>query len=201
MDKITDEEKLERVRYRTADQITSAWYTYNQHYSAANFYKFCRYALSIIIITLGSFLTYALVWKTVSNVILIGLAISISVISAIQLVVRPTKKRNELRQSAQKYHVLFDDLVDFFQIRSPSEDTNVDEVVSQYESYKDRRHELNREMPDLSSFWYHYVDKTKNEESMERAFADEAEIFVLRQHLRKKDARQHHESERSEDDS
>jgi len=29
MDKITDEEKLERVRYRTADQITSAWYTYN----------------------------------------------------------------------------------------------------------------------------------------------------------------------------
>jgi len=179
METIDGEERRERVRKRTIDQASSAWYTYNQHYKAANFYKFLSLGFSSITAVIGGVLSYGLIWDGVPNWQMIVLAVSVSVVSGIQLVVEPGEKRDHLENSAQQYHALFDDLVDFLSLRVPYENDRDDAIVAEYEEFRKRREELNEEMPDVSSIWYRYIKWTKGPEGMQEAFADDVaeELF------------------------
>lgn len=175
MDKIDDEERRCRLKDRSVDQASSAWYTYNQHYKAANFYKFLSIGLSSVITIIGGVLSYGLIWDELPNWFMISLAVAVSIISGIQLVVKPGEKRDRLHHSAQQYHALFDDLVDFLSLDLPSESKQVDTLQGRYEEFQEQREELNQEMPDVSSFWYRYIKFTKGTEGMQEAFAGDIE--------------------------
>lgn len=181
MDMIDNEERRDRLRERSMDQVSSTWYTYNQHYTAANFYKFMNIGLSSMIAIIGGILSYGLIWDGLPNWLMISLAVGVSVISGIQLVVEPGEKQDKLHNSAQQYHALFDDLVDFLSLDVPSENKDLDELQEAYEKYRKQREELNQEMPDVSSLWYKYIKITKGSEGMREAFSDniEQELFEI----------------------
>lgn len=173
MNTIDTEERRERIKERTIDQASSAWYTYNQHYKAANFYKFLSVSFSSVTAIIGGVLSYGLIWDAVPHGQMVILAVSVSVISGIQLVVEPGEKRDELQNSAQQYHALFDDLVDFLSLEVPHEGASHSSLKEEYDQFRDRREELNEEMPDVSSIWYRYIKWTKGSDGMREAFADE----------------------------
>jgi hypothetical protein len=175
MDTIDDDESRDRLKDRTMDQASSAWYTYNQHYKAANFYKFLSIGLSSVIAIIGGVLSYGLIWDELPNWFMISMAVAVSVISGIQLVVEPGEKRDRLHHSAQQYHALFDDLVDFLSLDLPSESKDIDELQRTYEGFREQRESLNQEMPDVSSLWYRYIKFTKGSGGMREAFAGDVE--------------------------
>lgn len=157
------------------DQASSAWWTYNQHYKAANFNKFLAYGFSLLIAALGGILSYGLIWDAVPTWLMIVLAVSVSVVSGLQLVISPSDKRERLADSANDYHALFDDVVDFLELELPSNSLSMDEVNTEYEELRERRRELNAASPDVSSFWYLYVKWRKGSDGMKEAFSSDAE--------------------------
>lgn len=175
IEKIDDEERRERIQKRCTDHASSAWWSFNQHFKAANFNKFLGYGLSIIITILGGVLSYGLIWDTVPNWAMISLAVSVSVLSGIQLVISPSDKRDRLTNSAHEYQSLFDDVVDFVELDLPREDQTMPEIEEEYNEIRKRRKELNMETPDVSSFWYLYVKRQKGADGMKEAFSDETE--------------------------
>lgn len=173
--KIDGEERRERIQKRCADLVSSAWWSYNQHFKAANFNKFLGYGLSTLVAVLGGVLSYGLIWDGIPDWVMIALAVSVSVFSGIQLVISPSDKRERLADSAHEYQELFDSGVNFLELELPRDDRTTDEVYSDYQELCKRRRKLNEETPDVSSFWYLYVKWRKGSEGMKEAFSGESE--------------------------
>lgn len=175
MQKIDSDERRERIQDRCMDLVSSAWWSYNQHFKAANFNKFLGYGLSTFVAVLGGVLSYGLIWDGVPDWVMIAVAVSVSVVSGIQLVISPSDKRERLADSAHEYQALFDCVVNFLELELPRDDRTTDEIYSEYEELCQRRQDLNEETPDVSSFWYLYVKYRKGSEGMKEAFSDKPE--------------------------
>lgn len=165
-----DEQKL--VRSRAKDLASSTWFTYNQFYKAANFYKFLAIIISVSIVSIGGILTYSLIWDYYSMRFMVFLAISVSVLSGLELVVKPRTKHSELAEYGHRYQVLFDDVADFLTLNVFSEE-DAEYLTSRYDSLQEKRKELNGESPNLSSLWYWYIKLIKDEEGMQQVFSEE----------------------------
>jgi hypothetical protein len=181
MDKIDSEERRERIKDRCMDQASSAWWSYNQHFKAANFNKFLGYGFSALVAVLGGILSYGLIWDGVPDWLMIVLAVSVSVASGLELILSPSDKRERLADSAHEYQALFDDVVDFLELELPRNDRSTDDLDEEYEELRQRRRELNDETPDVSSFWYLYVKWRKGSDGMKEAFSGDAEEELFEQ--------------------
>lgn len=181
MEKIDSEERRERIKERCMDQASSAWWSYNQHFKVANFNKFLGYGFSSLVAVLGGILSYGLIWDGVPDWVMIVLAVSVSVVSGMQLVFSPSDKRERLADSAHEYQALFDDVVDFLELELPRDDRTTDDLDEEYEELRQRRRKLNEETPDVSSFWYLYVKWRKGSGGMKEAFSGDAEKELFEQ--------------------
>lgn len=179
MDRIDTEQRRERIKSRCVDLSSSTWWTYNQHYKAANFNKFLGRGFSILIAVLGGILSYGLIWDEITNWLMVILAVSVSVISGIQLALSPSDERERLAESAHQYQVLFDDVVEFLELEILRDDKTVDDIYTEYQELQQRRKELNKESPDVSSFWYHYIKAIKGSEGMKEAFSSDSEKDIF----------------------
>ena len=175
MEKIDSDERRERIKKRCMDQASSAWWTYNQHFKAANFNKFLGFGFSTLVAVFGGILSYGLIWEGVPNWAMIALAVSVSVISGMQLVLSPSDRREDLSDSAHQYQALFEDAVDFLTLDLPRDDKTTDELDRKYQELRCRRRELNEETPDVSSIWYRYINFTKGSDGMKEAFSGDRE--------------------------
>lgn len=175
MQKIDSDERRERLKERCLDQASSAWWTYNQHFKAANFNKFLGFGFSTLVAVFGGILSYGLIWDGVPNWTMIAIAVSVSVVSGIQLVLSPSDRRENLSESGHQYQALFDDIVDFLTLELPRDDKTTAELNQEYQVLRRRRRELNEDSPDVSSLWYLYLKFTKGSEGMGEAFSDDQE--------------------------
>lgn len=172
---MTDNDQRSRITGRTEEHAVSLWYTYNQHFAAANFYRYVASGIDLTSIGFGGILTYSLIWKVLPMQIMAGLAVLTAVLTGIRAAVRPEQREERLRQSARQYHRLFDETRDFLTLTLPDDSVSISEIQSEYEGVAEQRREFNDELPDVSSLWYHYIDFMKGEEGLNEVTVTEAE--------------------------
>ena len=124
---MSDTDLQTRITERTEEQAVSLWYTYNQHFTAANFYRYLAISIDIGSVGLGGVLTYSLIWNALSMRTMAGLAVLIAVLTGVRAAVRPERQEERIRQSAHKYHRLFDEMGDFLaltlSLKNPNQST------------------------------------------------------------------------------
>lgn len=172
---MTDNDQRSRITGQTEEHAVSLWYTYNQHFAAANFYRYGASGIDLASIGLGGVLTYSLIWKVLPMQIMAGLAVLTAVLTGIRAAVRPEQREERLRQSARQYHRLFDETRDFLTLMLPDDSVPISDIRSEYEDVAEQRREFNDELPDVSSFWYHYIDFMKGDDGLDEVTVTEAE--------------------------
>ena len=172
---MTDNDQRSRITVRTEEHAVSLWYTYNQHFVAANFYRYVASGIDLTSIGLGGILTYSLIWKVLPIRVMAGLAVLTAVLTGIRAAVRPEQREERLRQSARQYHRLFDETRDYLTLMLPDDSVSIREIQSEYESVAKQRREFNDELPDVSSFWYRYIDLIKGDDGLDEVTVTEAE--------------------------
>jgi hypothetical protein len=167
----------EKLKRKLVEEVVSNWYTYNQLYKAANFYRYLGTTLSILTFAIGGVLSYGLIWDAFPNRYMIVLAVSISVISAIQSVIRPGATQRELRDAAAEYKDLCERGQLTLQIEF--EDTDLSAVYNKVTSFNTERRELNKDSPDVSSLWYHYIKHRKSADGLGEICVDDDEFAAI----------------------
>lgn len=166
---------IEGLRRRTEDLAVSSKYTYDQHYSAANFYKYLDIGMTVTAGILGALLTIGLLWETIDTSWMIVGAISVGCIEGIRLSLSPGERARMLRESAQEYQALFERSLDFLRLQVNRDDAAVDTLAEKYRDLNSERLELNEENPDVSSVWYQYIKLFKPAGGLDQTTASHAE--------------------------
>lgn len=166
-----------KLKRKLIEEIVSNWYTYNQLYKAANFYRYLGTALSILTFAIGGVLSYGLIWDAFPTRYMIVLAVSISVISAIQSVISPSATQRELRDAAAEYKDLCERGQLTLQIEF--EDSDLSAMHDKVKSLNAERRELNKNSPDVSSLWYRYIKYRKSADSLGEISVDEDEFAAV----------------------
>jgi hypothetical protein len=172
---MTDDDQRSRLTRRTEEHAMSLWYTYNQHFAAANFYRYVANGIDLATIGLGGVLTYSLIWKVLPMRAMAGFAVLTAVLTGIRAAIRPEQREERLRQSARQYHRLFDETRDFLTLTLPDGNTPIGEIQSRYEGTAEQRRDFNDELPDVSSLWYHYIKFFKGSDGLDEVTVTEAE--------------------------
>lgn len=160
----TDESGLrERVRFSAENKAESLHVTYDQHFSAANFYRWANRAIDTVIFAISGVLVSSAIWKTLPVSVIIGLTLTIAGLSGYRRAVKPDKRAERFRESARAYHALFEEFRDFLMLDIPSDEYSDEDIRQKHDELASKRRELNTEMPDASSIWYHYVERLKGE--------------------------------------
>jgi hypothetical protein len=152
-----DFEQHERLRTRVANSMDSLLWTYKQHYKAADIYARLDMAANAVSAILAGVLTYSLIWKTVPKMWMVGMAISIAVISGFTTAARPQKRSEAHFDIGGEYHDLFDRFRDYTQLKLANRDYGLECMRGDYEELAGERRRLNKNRGDLSSVWYYWV--------------------------------------------
>lgn len=153
-----------RIRFSAENKAESLHVTYDQHFSAANFYGWANRAIDTMILAISFLLVAGTVWNTFSMPVMVGLTLSTAGLSGYRRAVKPDKRAERFRESARAYHALFERFRDFLLLDIPSDEYSDEEIRKKHDELAAKRRELNREMPDAHSIWYHYVERVKGED-------------------------------------
>ncbi|WP_139231244.1 hypothetical protein [Halostagnicola kamekurae] len=164
---------------KAIEEIVSLWYTYNQLFKAANFHRHVSQGVSLITATLGGILTYGLIWDGIPNTSMIGFAVLISVLTALRSSFQLTDKQRELRAAANEYKDLCDETRLLLQLDFPNEEVSDVEIEDKIREINERRRELNKESPDVSSFWYHYIKYRKSPSALGEITVSDTERAIV----------------------
>lgn len=173
---VADDPKRQLVEERAQDLAVSLWYTYNQHFTVANGYRYLRLVIDVATASMGGVLTYALIWEGVPTPVMIALAVAIAVLTGIRSAIKPGKQETRFRQSANEYKYLFDGVRDFLKLDLQDPTVPPEELEDQYREYNDQRRELNRDNPDAASIWHKYVRWQVGEDGPDDIRVTEAEV-------------------------
>lgn len=169
-----------RIKRRSEDLAVSLWYTYNQHFKAANGYSYLGTTISISTAALGGVLTYGLIWQNIPNRVMVLLAILIAVIQGVRAAVKPSHRALDLRQSAHQYKMLYEDVQDFLSLEVDRRAKTVDDLADRYARLNEKRQKLNMDTSDVSSLWYYYVKWFIGADGLSQTKASETERQMLR---------------------
>lgn len=176
------EDRRALLQEKTIEEVVNFWYTYNQLFKAANCQRHLGRGISVSTALLGGILTYGLIWDGISNSIMIGLAVLISVLSALRSALRPSEKQRNLRAAAHEYKNLCDEARLLLQLDFADDALTNDELEKEVRELDRRRRELNKETPDVSSIWYHYIKYRKSSNGLaEVSVSDEERALVMGQ--------------------
>jgi len=156
------ENQRDRLKEKTIEEVVSFWYTYNQLFKSANFYRHLNQSISLLTAILGGVLTYGLIWDGISNTLMIGFAVLISVLSGFRSALRPADKQRKLREAANEYKALCDEAKLILQLDFPDEEVSNEELNARVRQIDENRRNLNKDTPDVSSLWYYYIKYRKS---------------------------------------
>lgn len=152
-----DYEAHERLRSRVANCMDSVLWTYKQNFKAASVYGMLDLGLDAVSTLFAGLLTYSLVWEAWSTSTMTALAIGIAVISGFKTAARPQKRSSNHYKAANTYHTLFEEFRDYVVLDLADKSTGLEKMRTRFEELSERRIELNKETPDVSSFWYRWL--------------------------------------------
>jgi len=176
-----DYEAHERLRGRVANEADSVLWTYKAYYEGADWYAKRDRHLDWLVFGLSGFLTIAIIWGQLPQVLLISLAILSSVTVGYRRMATPGDRAENFYRAANAYQRLFDDFRDYIQLELADQTNDIEELKDKYRELASRRRNLNEDMPDVTSKWYNELDESiydevsTTEEAKER-IAGEAEF-------------------------
>ena len=162
----SDSTVRDRIRKSAVIKADSACNTYNQHFLAANFYRWLNRFLDTVLFMASLLLVTQVVWEVWPRWTTIVLPLGIAVITGYRRAAKPDQRSARFRNSAKKHHALFDDFRDFLMISLPSDSVDDAEVKEWFEELSDRRKELNLDSPDASSLWYYWIKYVRRDEKL-----------------------------------
>jgi hypothetical protein len=159
-----DYEAHERLRARVANEADSVLWTFKAYYEGADWYAKWDRRFDWAVFGVAALLTIALIWDSVPQIILVGLAIITAVISGYRRMADPGDRADNFYRAAHAYQRLFDDFRDYIQLELSSEETGLEEMQDRYQELAERRRNLNEDMPEVTSKWYDRLDESVYEE-------------------------------------
>jgi hypothetical protein len=92
---MTDDNQRSRLTRRTEEHAVSLWYTYNQHFAAANSYRYVSNGIDFVTIGLGGILTYSLIWKVLPIRTMAIFAVLTAILTGIRAAIRPENEKSD----------------------------------------------------------------------------------------------------------
>ena len=157
------------------EEIVSLWYSYNQHFKAANFYRYLGSGITILTTFLGGVLTYGLIWDGIQTKYMIALAVLISVLAAVRSALRPDEKQRGIREGANEYKDLCEEAKLILQLDFPDSEISENDLETKVRQVDKQRREINLNTPDISSLWYKYVKWRKATDGLAEIKVSETE--------------------------
>lgn len=153
-----DYDQHERLRGRVATEADSVLWTFKAYYEGADRYTKRDRWMDLGVFGISGVLTFALIWDSAPQILLIGLAITTAVMSGYRRMADPGDRADEYYRAAHAYQRLFGDFRDFIQLELANKETGLDEMHERYYELAERRRNLNEEMPEVTSTWYENLD-------------------------------------------
>ncbi|NUC74759.1 hypothetical protein HTZ84_21080 [Haloterrigena sp. SYSU A558-1] len=166
----------DRIRKNAVIKADSACNTYNQHFLAANFYRWLNRFLDTVLFTASLLLVSQAVWTAWPRWTTIVLPLGMAVITGYRRAAKPDNRAERFRKSAKQHHALFDDYRDFLMVTLPSNRVTDAEIEETSEELSERRKELNLECPDASSLWYYWIKYVRGEEKLQEQISTTPEM-------------------------
>lgn len=166
----------QRIRRNAVTKADSVMHTYNQHFLAANFYRWLNRFLDTVLFTASLALATQVIWEVWPFWATVVLPLGIAVLTGYRRAVKPDRRAERFRMSANKHHAMFDEYRDFLTITLPSETENDAAVRDRFDELSEQRRELNLESPDASSLWYYWIKYMRGEEKLQEQISTTPEM-------------------------
>lgn len=159
-------EYRQRIQESLENDLDSLQYTYNQHFTVANWNRRFGQIIDAAIFLISGLLVIREVTAGLERDLLIVSLVITAGLSALHRAMKPGEHETEFRESAHAHHDLFKRGRKLHQLDLPSEELTDDEVRSRYDEFYQEYLDLNQSSPDASPFWYRYMKRMKGEERM-----------------------------------
>ncbi|ELZ22537.1 hypothetical protein C477_04044 [Haloterrigena salina JCM 13891] len=156
-------DRIERSALIKADSLN---HTYNQHFLAANFYRWLNRFLDTVLFAASLLLVSQALWTVWPAWTTFAIPGVMAIITGYRRAAKPDQRSERFRKSANRHHALFDELRDFLMVRLPDGSCSDDEVQDRFDELAERRRELNMDSPDASSLWYYWIKYVRGEEKL-----------------------------------
>lgn len=166
----------ERIRRNTVTKAESVMHTYNQHFLAANFYRWLNRFLDTVLFATSLALATQVIWEVWPFWAMVVLPLGMAVVAGYRRAAKPDRRAERFRTSANKHHALFDEYRDFLTITLPSETEGDPAIRDQFDELSEQRRELNMESPDASSLWYNWIKYVRGEEKLQQQISTTPEM-------------------------
>lgn len=169
----TVRDRIERSALIKADSLN---HTYNQHFLAANFYRWLNRFLDTVLFAASLLLVSQVlwtVWPVWTSFAVPGL---MAVITGYRRTAKPDRRSERFRESANRHHALFDKFRDFLMVTLQDSSCSDDDVQHWFDELADRRRELNMNSPDANSVWYYWIKYVRGEEKLQEQISTTPEM-------------------------
>lgn len=169
----TVRDRIEQSSLIKADSLN---YTYNQHFLAANVYRWLNRFLDTVLFAASLLLVSQVlwtVWPAWTSFVVPGL---MAVITGYRRTAKPDRRSERFRESANHHHALFDEFRDLLMVTLPDASCSDDDVQDRFDELADQRRELNMDSPDASSIWYYWIKYVRGEEKLQEQISTTTEM-------------------------
>lgn len=156
-----------RIRRNAVTKADSVMHTYNQHFLAANFYRWFNRFLDTVLFAASLALATQVIWEVWPFWAMVVLPLGMAVITGYRRAAKPDRRAERFRKSANRHHALFDKYRDFLTVTLPSDRYTEGEIRERFDELSGERRELNLESPDASSLWYYWIKYVRGEEKLQ----------------------------------
>ena len=165
-----------RIRRNAVTKADSVMHTYNQHFLAANFYRWLNRFLDTVLFGASLALATQVIWEVWPFWAMVVLPLGMALITGYRRAAKPDRRAEEFRKSANRHHALFDKFRDFLTITLPSDGYTDEEVRNRFDGLSVERRELNQDGPDASSLWYYWIKYVRGEEMLQKQISTTREM-------------------------
>jgi hypothetical protein len=166
-------DRIERSALIKADSLN---HTYNQHFLAANFYRWLNRFLDTVLFAASLLLVSQALWTVWPAWTTFAIPGLIAIIAGYRRTAKPDERSERFRRSASRHHALFDEFRDFLMVTLPDASFSDDELQDRFDELAERRRELNTEGPDASSVWYYWIKYMRGEEQLQEQITTTPEM-------------------------
>jgi len=169
----TVRDRIERSALIKADSLN---HTYNQHFLAANFYRWLNRFLDTVLFAASLLLVSQALWTVWPAWTTFATPGLMAIITGYRRAAKPDQRSERFRKSANRHHVLFDEFRDFLVVSLPDSSKSNTEIQDRFDELADQRRELNIDSPDASSIWYYWIKYLRGEEKLQEQISTTPEM-------------------------
>lgn len=151
-------------------------HTYNQHFLAANFYRWLNRFLDTLLFAASLLLVSQALWTVWPAWTAFTLPGVMAIITGYRRAAKPDQRSERFRESANRHHALFDEFRDFLMVTLPDSSCSEDDLQNRFDELAERRRELNIDSPDASCFWYYWIKYVRGEEKLQEQISTTPEM-------------------------